>query len=137
MTWKANCSSVPGLTWNAISTTITRRAQDGIRVIVLRLKRARNPDAVCLELFERFFADMQHRGIAVLLCGVRRDFAKILRSSGLDKRLGNDRIFLEVSGPASSTLEAVRKAYDLLGGNICATCPRQQEMGKEVLYYMI
>jgi sulfate permease, SulP family len=117
--------------------TIARRVQDGIRVVVLRVKRARNPDAVCLERLGRFIDMMEGRGITVLLCGVRPDFAQVLHASGLYKRLGNDRVFLEVAGPSSSTLAAVRKAYDFLGGNICSTCPRQQEMGKDVLYYMI
>jgi sulfate permease, SulP family len=117
--------------------TISRRTKDGIRVVVLRLKRVRNPDAVCLEIFERFIVKMEQRGIPVLLCGVRPDFAKILNTSGLHKRLGNERVFLEMAGPTSSTLEAVRKAYDFLGGNLCETCPRRKEMGKDVLYYMI
>jgi SulP family sulfate permease len=116
---------------------IARRAQNGMRVVVLRLKRVRNPDAVCLELFERFITKMEERGIAVLLCGVRPDIAQVLHTSGLYKRLGKERVFLEVTGPMSSTLDAVRKAYDLLGGDVCDTCPRRQEMGKEVLYYMI
>ena len=34
-------------------------------------------------------------------------------------------------------LDAVRHAYDLLHGDICAACPRRGELGKEVLYYMI
>lgn len=116
--------------------TIARRSQNGIRIVVLRLKRVRNPDAVCLALFEQFIANMEARDIAVLLCGVREDFAKILQTSGLYKRLQN-RVFLEIIGPASSTLDAVRKAYELLGDNLCETCPRRKELGKEVLYYMI
>ena len=117
--------------------TIARRAQNGIRAVVLRLKRVRNPDAVCLEVFDRFFAKMEERGIPVLLCGVRPDIHKVLNTTGLFKRLGQDRIFLEMAGPTSSTLEAVRKAYDFLDGNLCDTCPRRQEIAKEVLYFMI
>jgi SulP family sulfate permease len=116
---------------------IEQRALNGIRVVVLRLKRVRNPDAVCLEYFERFLAKMHERKILVLLCGVREDFAGVLVSSGLDQRLGKDRVFLEMAGPTSSTLDAVRKGYEHLGDDLCPTCPRRQEMGKEVLYYMI
>jgi len=117
--------------------TMARQAKNGVRVVVLRLKRVRNTDAVCLERFENFLIKMEERGIPVLLCGVRPDFDQVLTNSGLAQRLGKERVFLEVAGPASSTLDAVRKAYDLLGGNICDTCPRKQEMGKEILYYMI
>jgi SulP family sulfate permease len=116
--------------------TIARRARDGARVVVLRLKRVRNPDAVFLEQFERFIDRMAERGVAVLLCGVREDFARILAKSGLDKRL-TERIFLEVSGPSSSTLDAVRKAYDFVGADLCSTCPRRREDSGDVLYYMI
>lgn len=118
--------------------TIVNRAQPGIRVVVLRLKRVRNPDAVCLGLVADFLAKMEQRGLPVYLCGVRRDLAKVFRTSGLEKRLGPHRIFLEVPGVSSSTLEAVRQAYDLLAGDVCDTCPRRGELGsKEVLYYMI
>jgi SulP family sulfate permease len=117
--------------------TIIQRADAGVRVVVLRIKRVRNADAVCLELFGRFFEQMQRRGVVVLLCGVRRDMAKSLRASGLDKQLGRERIFLEKPGLFSSTLDAVRKAYDILGPDVCATCPRRGEQTKEVLYFMI
>jgi len=116
---------------------IARRARNGVRIIVLRLKRVRNPDAVCLELFERFIEQMEQRKLTVLLCGVRPDVARVLTTSGLEARLGKQRIFLETAMPTSSTLDAVRHAYDLLAGDLCATCPRRGEQNKEVLYYMI
>jgi SulP family sulfate permease len=116
--------------------TIEERAQSSTRVIVLRLKRVRNPDAVCLAVFERFIGRMKERGIHVILCGVRDDFAKVMHSSGLAAQLGKDNLFVEQEGSVSSTLDAVRFAYDLLKGDYCAFCPRRGE-GKEVLYYMI
>ena len=117
--------------------TILDDAGPDTRAIVLRLKRVRNPDAVCLELFERFVNAARERGVAVILCGVRDDLAAVLRSSGLEEHLGSGSIFRETAAAMSSTLEAVRYAYGLLGGDVCATCPRRGELGKEVLYYMI
>jgi SulP family sulfate permease len=117
--------------------TMIQRTETGVRIVVLRIKRVRNADAVCLELFGRFFEEMQRRNVTVLLCGVRRDMAKSLRASGLDKQLGGERIFLEKPGLFSSTLDAVRKAYDILGPDVCETCPRRGEQTKEVLYFMI
>lgn len=111
--------------------------QPSTRVIVLRLKRVRNPDAVCLELFERFVGKMKERGIHVLLCGVRDDFVKVLAASGLETQFGKENVFVEQKGAASSTLDAVRFAYDLLKGDYCASCPRRGEEGRDVLYYMI
>jgi SulP family sulfate permease len=119
-------------------TLIEKRSADGIRVVVLRLKRVRNPDAVCIALLEDFIRRFEKRGITILLCGVRRDMAKVLNRTGLEARLGPERIFRESVGVWSSTLEAVRHAYDLIGRDLCATCPRHDEIsGKEGWYYMI
>ena len=119
--------------------TIDARARDGIRIVLLRLKRARNTDALCIKLLEEFVDRMERRGIQVLLCGVRDDLAKVLRRSGLAKRLGPNRIFPEVAAVWSSTLEAARHAYELIGDDLCQTCPRRQESrGSEGgMYYMI
>jgi SulP family sulfate permease len=118
---------------------IDKRAQAGIRIVVLRLKRVRNPDAVCLRLLDDFLKRLEARKIIVLLCGVRRDLSKVLRSTGLEARLGSGRIFRETTAAWSSTLDAIRHAYDLLGPDVCATCPRRNETtnGKETWYYMI
>ncbi len=107
------------------------------RVVVLRLKRVRNPDAVCLELFERFIQKMKERDINVILCGVRPDFAKILHTSGVAAQLGQQYIFLEQKTVMSSTTDAVRFAYELLRSDYCAACPRRSEAGGGTLYYMI
>lgn len=120
-------------------TFIEHRAKVGARVIVLRMKRARNPDAVCLKILDDFIRRMNARGITVLLCGVRRDLFKVLRNTGLGTRLGPEHIFRERIEVGSSTLDAVRRAYELLGTDLCTTCPRRLEMpnGKETWYYMI
>jgi SulP family sulfate permease len=120
-------------------STIDRRADQGIKVIVVRMKRVRNPDAVCLGILDDFLQRMEARAITVLLCGVRRDLARTLRSTGLEARLGPERIFRETASVWSSTLDAIRHGYGLLGNDLCATCPRRNEManGKEGWYYMI
>jgi SulP family sulfate permease len=116
---------------------VEKRAGPGVRVVVLRLKRVRNPDAVCLGLIESFLGRMEARRVPVLLCGVRDDLAKVLRASRLEAKLAG-RLFLEVPGLPSSTLEAVRHAYDLLGNDVCPTCPRRDDAAsREGWYYMI
>jgi SulP family sulfate permease len=119
--------------------TIEKRAGPDIRVVVLRFKRARNPDGVCLGLLEDFLARMNARQIVVLLCGVREDLARALRNTGLVGRLPPGHIFREHPAVWSSTLAAVRYAYDLLGGDFCATCPRRREPDgqQQEWYYMI
>jgi SulP family sulfate permease len=105
-------------------------------VVVLRVKRARNPDAVGVTLLEHFLDRMKTRGVHVLLCGVRREFADKLDRSGLTRRLG-ERIFLEEPVRQTSTLLAVRHAYTLIR-EPCAHCPRRNEPQREqALYYAI
>lgn len=111
------------------------------RVVILRLKRARNPDAVCMSVLERFNERMHEANIAVLMCGVRPDLTKVINSSGLLGRLGAGRIFMfEETGKFwSSTLEAMRFAYELVGNDLCDHCPRHAESlnQKNGWYYLI
>jgi SulP family sulfate permease len=121
--------------------SVSNDAQGGVRVVVLRLKRARNPDAVCLSVLERFIDRMHEANVSVLICGVRPDFMKIIDSSDLLGRLGRDRVFVfqETGAIWTSTLEAVRFAYEIVGNDVCETCPRHAESlnDKDGWYYMI
>ena len=120
---------------------IAQAARGGVRVVVLRLKRIRNPDAVCLQVMSRFFERMRDAGVAVVLCGLRPDLMKVVESSGLVEELGPEHVFVfEETGKIwSSTLEAIRFAYQIVGTDVCETCPRYAESlnGKEGWYYMI
>jgi SulP family sulfate permease len=107
--------------------TVENRLREETRVVVLRVKRVRNPDAVCLNLLDVFVKHLRQRQIIVLLCGVRQDLAKALRATSLDQALGYEHIFLEAASVMSSTLAALRYAYRLLDGSTCPTCPRQSE----------
>lgn len=111
--------------------------KNGARFVVVRLKHVRNPDAVCIERLEAFLETMDQCGVQVFLCGVRRDLAKAMRRSGLDLKIGANRIFHEGKAVFSSTLEAVLHAYRELGSDMCPTCPRRIEREAPTLYYMI
>jgi SulP family sulfate permease len=118
---------------------LTRRTEQGVRVVVLRLKRVRNPDMVCLEKLQYFVEDMNRRKVTVLLCGVREGFAQILKNLGSNKWLPPAHVFLEDVTVGSATLKAVRYAYELLGEDFCSTCPRRgyKQGDKGEWYYMI
>jgi SulP family sulfate permease len=117
---------------------IVRRVDNGTRLVVLRLKRVRNPDMVCLDRLQRFIGDMEGRGVPVLLCGVRPDFARALHNLRFHHWMPAARLFLEEERGMSSTLRAVRHAYELLGKERCATCPRSlEDDGEEAWSYMI
>ncbi len=119
---------------------LRERIKAGARIVVLRVKRTRNPDMVCMERFEHFIVEMQAQGITVLLCGVRADFAQAMKNLGFQDWLPADRVFLEdPSAPGSATLAAARHAYELLGPNVCDECPRRgmTEIGPKELHYRV
>jgi SulP family sulfate permease len=94
-----------------------------VRHVVLRLKRLRNPDAVCLERLEHFLHDSQAKGMTILLAGVRPDLLDSMRRLGFESWFPLDQIFAEEDEIDSATLKAVRKAYELLGNdNHCEHC---------------
>jgi sulfate permease, SulP family len=130
---------------DAVLAELGARAAGGARVIVLRLKRVRNPDMVCLERLQQFLEAMQLKCVVVLLCGVREDFAQAVSRLGFHDWLPADRIYREEPAgengegrDMTSTLRAVKRAYEILGSDLCAGCPRRQEAEAEKgWYYMI
>ena len=106
------------------------------KVLVLRMKRLRNPDAVGLTLLEAFADRMKTRGVRLVLCGVRRGMYETMEKSGLLEKIGPGDLFLEQPVRETSTLLAIRHAYDLID-DPCETCPRQSRGGEPALYYMI
>jgi len=105
---------------------IERVVKDGARVLVLRVKRVRNPDAVCLEILDHFVARMRDARVAVVMCGVRADLMKVLRNSGIVEHVGAEHMFVfqETGTVWSSTLGAIRFAYEMIGNDTCGKCPR-------------
>jgi SulP family sulfate permease len=95
-----------------------------VRVVILVLKQARNPDAAFLHLLGEFHDSLRRRGVALLLCDVQSDLIKALAGTGLDAQIGMGRIFRD---QPSSTGDAIHLAYELLGEGLCSTCPRRQE----------
>lgn len=119
-----------------------RAIGSGIRFIVLRLKRVRNPDIVCIERLEHFLHDAKKHGITVLLAGVRPELARAFSKLGFGEWFPKDRLFLEKEedDTDSATLKAVRYAYKLLGDNAknCEHCASiQGTEARNALYYLI
>jgi SulP family sulfate permease len=116
-----------------------RTMDENIRFVVLRLKRTRNPDMVSLERFDHILHDMEARGVTVLLCGVRPEFAKAMRNLRFQDWLPADRIFPEEAEKFSATLKAVRHVYELLKNNPCSHCKQAEFAGadQQSLYYLV
>lgn len=104
--------------------SIDDRVSDETQAIVLRLKRARNPDAVGMALLERAIDRWRARGVLVVLCGIRPGMQACLDNCGLAEKLGAENLFLEQAVRQTSTVLAIRHAYDHLT-DLCPTCPRR------------
>ncbi|MGA3103066.1 MAG: SulP family inorganic anion transporter [Terriglobales bacterium] len=119
---------------------LKRRTKDeNVHFVVLRLKRTRNPDMVSLERFEHFLRDMDKRGVTVLLCGIRPDFAKAAKNLKFDDWLPADRVFREEDEKFSATLKAVRHVHSLLRDNTCPHCRQNgtASADRQAQYYLV
>jgi SulP family sulfate permease len=126
-----------------LSDILEEADRTGIQHVVLRFRRARNPDAGAIEHLERFLRDANGQGVTVLLAGVRPDFVKILRNVGINRWFPTDHIFPEEDRNFSATLRAVRYANQLAsqsgeskGTNVgdIKTIPDE---GEKVVYYLV
>jgi SulP family sulfate permease len=121
--------------------TIKARAeQQGVRYLVLRLKRVRNPDVVCIERLEHFLRDAQRDGLVVLLAGLRPALRHVLGNLHFNGWYPANRFFPEEDETWSATVRAVRYAYAQLGrSNACAHCAGQfqSEPRTPDLYYLV
>ena len=117
----------------------TQMRVNGARFLVLRLKRVRNPDVVCVEKLETFLRDAQQEGLVVHLAGIRPGFLDMLERLGFTQWYPASRFFPEGETRWSATVQAVRSAYVQLGdGNVCPHCvPRSQADRSDVLYYLV
>jgi SulP family sulfate permease len=119
---------------------ITARTQkEGIRYVVLRVKRTRNPDVVFLERLEHFLRESEAQGVTVLLAGVRTDFSHGLKNLRFGDWLPADRIFTEEDRVYSATVKAVRHAHDLLGKSSAAHGGKGEttQGNDKSLYYLV
>ena len=113
----------------------------GIKYVVLRLRRIRNPDAVAVEHLEQLLHDAEKQGVTVLLAGLRPEFVKILDNVGLTNWFVKGHIFPEEQQTFSATLRAVRYAYKLIHEKavtegVPTTAPALHE-DKEPSYYLV
>lgn len=113
---------------------IESRLTDDTRVVVLRMKRLRNPDAPGLAVVEEFLRRMQQRQVHVLLCGVRVHMYDTMVRAGLGPLFGTKDVFLEQPVRETSTMLAIKHAYELIG-ETCVDCPRKEMSARERPFY--
>jgi sulfate permease, SulP family len=102
-------------------------ADDAGKIVVLRLKRVRHPDVVCIERIEHFLRELTGRGVIVLLAGVRPDLFAVLKNVGFQRWFPAEHVFVEESREFSATLKAVRYAH----------AKKTDHAGEPDLYYLV
>lgn len=108
----------------------TRIRDENLKVIILRLKRVRHPDVVCIERLEHFIREQQDLGVTILLAGVRPDSLALLRNVGATQWLPAEHVFPEEDREFSATLKAVRYAQATIDGT-------NDSRNREKLYYLV
>ena len=105
--------------------SIRENAPETLKVIVLRLKRVNNPDAVCMDVLQRFIEKMHERKVVVMISGIKEAMAQTLKNVGISQLVGQENVFREESEIWASTVTAMKKGYSLLGNNHCEHCPNR------------
>jgi sulfate permease, SulP family len=105
--------------------SIREEAPETLKAIVLRLKRVNNPDAVCMDVLQRFIERMHQRKVVIIISGIKEAMARTLRNVGIIQLVGEENVFREESEIWASTQTAMIKGYSLLGGNYCQHCPNR------------
>jgi SulP family sulfate permease len=126
-----------------LDAIIAETDRTGIRHVVVRLRRTRNPDVVAVEALERFLHEADARSVTVLLAGLRPEFVKILENVRLTSWFPADRLFPEEDAVFSSTLHAVRSAHDRANAHPALTGPDHDRTapspadGIEATHYLV
>jgi sulfate permease, SulP family len=112
---------------------------DDIRFVVLRLKRVRHPDVVCIERIEHFLREETARGVTVLLAGVRPDMLAVSKNVGFQSWFPTEQIFPEEDEEYSATLKAVRYAHNKLDAaqDKARVTTNSEHAGEADLYYLV
>jgi sulfate permease, SulP family len=125
-------------------TLRTRIHAGGIQVVILRLKRVRDPDAVCIEHLEHFLREENGREVdghrvTILLAGVRPDTLKVLRNINFDDWFPAEQVFPEEDEEYSATLRAVRFGRARLDVDEPGASPGvpDQDARSDPLYYLV
>lgn len=87
-----------------------------LKVIVLRLKNARNLDATAAAAISELHGFLQKSGRHLVISGANREVTRVLGNAGTIKAIGEENFFQEVlTNPTLSTRDALKRATEILG----------------------
>jgi sulfate permease, SulP family len=87
---------------------------DGIKVVILRMKNARHLDATSVMSLLQLHDYLRKTGRHLLISGINPDVERVLRKSGARKQIGTDNIFPAEANLTMSTKRALLRASQLL-----------------------
>lgn len=97
-------------------TAIAEAVTNDVRLVILVLKRGRNPDAGFLNQLQKLRQTLAPRGVTLLLSGVPNDLMMCLEKTGLIRVIGREQIFpIETNGKSNEN-RTVTVAWRRLGG---------------------
>lgn len=98
-------------------TQVQRTMQDPmLKVIILRLRNARNLDATSVMALEDLIQSVKEEGRHLIISGVTKNVYRVLRNAGLLDILGRNNLFIHSAGnPNVSTRNALQRAQEILG----------------------
>lgn len=87
-----------------------------LKVIILRLRNARNLDATSVLALEELMDAVTAEGRHLLISGVTKSVYRVLRNAGTLERLDRRNVFIHSTGnPNVSTRNALQRAQEILG----------------------
>ena len=98
-----------------LDAILARVAHEKLSHVLLRLKRARHPDAVCLERLEHFLKACRDRDVSVRLAGLQPDLFEAARRLGFFTWFPPERVYVQRRDEDSATLAAIRAIHRELG----------------------
>jgi SulP family sulfate permease len=98
-----------------LGSMIDRIEHDGLSHLVLRLKRVRHPDAVCLERLEHFLKKCLRGNVTVLLAGLQPDLLAAARRLGFFSWYPEGWAYPQGKDEDSASLAAIRAVHRELG----------------------
>jgi SulP family sulfate permease len=100
--------------------------EPGVRVLIVRVKRARGLDATVAEAFTSLAAGMRERGQHLLLAGMNVDMMRVLERSGAAAEIGAEQLFPTQTRWFAALEAAKQRALSLVGDEHDEDCGLDQ-----------
>ncbi len=97
-----------------LETLRTTAMDNGVKVVILRLKNAHHIDATTCIALSRVYQYLHQRGRYLLACGITKQVYKVLKRSGFVDELGENNFFQDSLSQYGSSLKAYERAKELI-----------------------